>query len=279
MDQLLAGLDRDLPALACALRGTEDRQRTMQATLDWSYSLLGEQQRRLWARLSVFAGGFGEQAAAAACSGLEPLDEDLPQALAALVESSILQHEQAVRPARYSMLETVRQYGRRKLGELGEELTLQTRHRDWILQLARSAFSFDRGQLEGLQAIHRERDNIWSAMDFCRRQPGQAAAGRRSAARSPITGCPRPARGRPLVPGVAAAAGRAGHRLPGAVPDQRGPAGQRARRRGDRQGHGAGGPRHRGSAGRSRDSGLGRPRCSLPHSSSRNRMAWPTSRG
>jgi DNA-binding CsgD family transcriptional regulator len=75
------------------------------------------------------------------------------------------------------MLETVRQYGRRKLQELGEELTLQTRHRDWILQLARSAFSFDRGQLEGLQAIHRERDNIWSAMDFCRRQPGQAAAG------------------------------------------------------------------------------------------------------
>ena len=177
VDQLLAGLDRDLPAPPGALRGTEDRQRTMEATLDWSYSLLGEQQQRLWARLSVFTGGFDERAAATVCAGPGPPDEDFPQVLAALVESSVLQHDQAVRPARYLMLETVRQYGRRKLRELGEELALQTRHRDWILQLARSAFIFDRSQLEGLHALHRERDNIWSAMDFCRRQPGQAAAG------------------------------------------------------------------------------------------------------
>jgi non-specific serine/threonine protein kinase len=176
VDQLLAGLDRDLPAPAGALRGTEDRQRTMEATLDWSYSLLGEPQQRLWTWLSVFAGGFDERAAAAVCSGLVP-EEGLPEAIAALVESSILQHDQAVRPSRYSMLETVRQHGRRKLRELGQELSLQTRHRDWILQLARSAFNFDRAQLDGLQVIHRERDNIWSAMDFCRRQPGQAAAG------------------------------------------------------------------------------------------------------
>ena len=177
VDQLLAGLDRDLPAPPGALRGTEDRQRTMEATLDWSYSLLGEEQRRLWARLSVFVGGFGEQAAATVCAGLGPPDEGLPEAIAALVESSILSRDQAVRPSRYSMLETIRQYGRRKLRELGEELLLEIRHRDWILQLTRSTNSFDHAQLEGLQAIHRERDNVWSAMDFCRRQPGQAAAG------------------------------------------------------------------------------------------------------
>jgi predicted ATPase/DNA-binding CsgD family transcriptional regulator len=177
VDQLLAGLGRDLPARVGALRGTEDRQRTMEATLDWSYSLLGEQERRLWARLSVFAGGFDEQAAATVCAGLGPPDEGIPGAIAPLVEASILQFDQAVRPARYSMLETIRQYGRRKLQELSEELLLETRHRDWILELARNAFIFDRAQLEGLQAIHRERDNIWSAMDFCRRQPGQAAAG------------------------------------------------------------------------------------------------------
>ena len=100
VDQLLAGLDRDLPTPPGALRGTEDRQRTMEATLDWSYSLLGEQQRRLWAWLSVFVGGFSEQAAATVCAGPDPLDEGLPEAIAALVESSILQHDQAVRPAR-----------------------------------------------------------------------------------------------------------------------------------------------------------------------------------
>jgi predicted ATPase/DNA-binding CsgD family transcriptional regulator len=176
VDQLLAGLDRGLPAPTLTLRGPEARQRTMEATLDWSYSLLDEGQRRLWARLSVFAGGFDQQAAETVCSGLDP-NGDLPGDVAALVESSILRFDQAVRPPRYSMLEPLRHYGRQRLSELGEEVLMQTRHRDWILQLARSAVTFDQKQLEGLRAVHRERGNIWSAMDFSRRQAGQAVAG------------------------------------------------------------------------------------------------------
>jgi non-specific serine/threonine protein kinase len=175
VEQLLAGLDRELPAPALTQRGPEARQRTMEATLDWSYSLLDERQRRLWARLSVFADGFHQQAAETVCSGLEPND-DLPD-MAALVESSILQFDQAVRPPRYSMLEPLRHYGRQKLRELGEEVLMQTRHRDWILQWARSALTFDEKQLEGLRTVHRERGNVWSAMDFSRRQAGHARAG------------------------------------------------------------------------------------------------------
>jgi non-specific serine/threonine protein kinase len=176
VDQLLAGLDRELPAPALKLRGTEARQRTMEATLDWSYSLLDEGQQRLWARLSVFAGGFDQQAAQTVCSGLDP-DDDLTGDVAALVESCVLQFDQAVRPPRYSMLETVRHYGRQKLRALGEEVLMQIRHRDWILQLARGAVTFDQKQLEGLRAVHRERGNVWSAMDFSRRQAGHAVAG------------------------------------------------------------------------------------------------------
>ena len=176
VEQLLANLDRELPGPGLTLRGPEARQRTMEATLDWSYSLLGEGQQRLWARLSVFAGGFDQQAAETVCSGLEPND-DLPADMAALVESSILQFDQAVRPPRYSMLEPLRHYGRQELRELGEEILMQTRHRDWILQLARSAVTFDQKQLEGLRAVHRERGNVWSAMDFSRRQAGHAMAG------------------------------------------------------------------------------------------------------
>jgi predicted ATPase/DNA-binding CsgD family transcriptional regulator len=175
VEQLLAGLDRELSAPALTQRGPEARQRTMEATLDWSYSLLGERQRRLWARLSVFAGGFHQQAAETVCSGLEPND-DLPD-MAILVESSILQFDQAVRPPRYSMLEPLRHYGRQKLRELGEEVLMQTRHRDWILQWAGSALTFDEKQLEGLWTVHRERGNVWSAMDFSRRQAGHAMAG------------------------------------------------------------------------------------------------------
>ena len=176
VEQLLVGLDRELPAPALTQRGPEARQRTMEATLDWSYSLLSERQRRLWARLSVFAGGFHQQAAETVCSGLEPND-DLSGDVAALVESSILQLDQAVRPPRYSMLEPLRHYGRQKLRELGEEVLIQTRHRDWILQLAGSALTFDQKQEEGLRAVHRERGNVWSAMDFSRRQAGHAMAG------------------------------------------------------------------------------------------------------
>ena len=176
VEQLLAGLDRELPSPALTQRGPEARQRTMEATLDWSYSLLEERQRRLWARVSVFAGGFDQQATETVCSGIEPND-DLPEDVAALVESSILQFDQAVRPPRYSMLEPLRHYGRQKLRELGEEVLMQTRHRDWILQLARTALTFDEKQLEGLQAVHRERGNVWSAMDFSRRQADQGVAG------------------------------------------------------------------------------------------------------
>jgi len=175
VDQLVAGLERDLPATA--LRGGEARQRTIQATLDWSYSLLDEKQRRLWARLSVFAGGFDAEAAATVCSDSQVPDEDLPAVLAALVESSILQRDTALKPPRYLMLETVRDHGRQKLRDIGEELRLQTRHRDWALELAAQVDAFDQRQAEMLNRVHLERNNIWSALDFCLRRPGEAARG------------------------------------------------------------------------------------------------------
>jgi len=177
VDQLLAGLDRELLAPGAVLRGAEARQRTMEATLDWSHSLLSVQQRRTWARLSVFAGGFGAEAAEAVCSDLEQPPGDVPGVLAALVESSILRRDHGIEPPRYSMLETVRQYGRRRLRELGEELDLQTRHRDWVAGLAQATSTFDDTNPQTFDAIHRERDNLWSALEHCNRQPGEAAAG------------------------------------------------------------------------------------------------------
>src|SRR5215813_13305454 len=156
VDQLLDGLDRQLQAPAAALRGAEPRQRTIEATLDWSFSLLSDKERRLWARLSVFAGAFDATAAATVCSGLESQEEDFAEVMAALVESSILQRDQAVKPPRYSMLETVRRYGRHKLRELGEELQLQTRHTDWILQLVRVAATSDEARRRISGAVPRQ---------------------------------------------------------------------------------------------------------------------------
>lgn len=168
--QLLTGLDRELAAPSTALRGGEARQRTLEATLDWSYSLLSDEERRLWARASVFAGGFVQEAAVAVCG-----DGDI----ASLVEKSIVQRDPQVDPPRYSMLETVRQYGRRRLCELGEEHEVQRRHRDWLVGFLAGADLFDSAarEVEGFDRIHRERDNLWSALEFCRREPGEAGAG------------------------------------------------------------------------------------------------------
>lgn len=175
LDQLLASLDRELSTPGGALRGAEARQRTMEATLDWSYSLLSEEQQRLWARLSIFAGGFGDGAAATVCGDLEAAGRPLADVLAGLVESSIVQLDPELPRPRYSVLEPVRQYGRQKLRQLDEEQPMLRRHRDWVLQLVKDAGSFENEGPEGFATIHAERENVWAALEFCRHD--QAGAG------------------------------------------------------------------------------------------------------
>ena len=175
VDQLLASLDRELATMAA--RGGEARQRTMEATLDWSFRLLNQDQRRLWSRLSVFVGGFTAAAAAAVCSDPGTPAEALVDNLASLVESSIIRLDDASRPERYSMLGPIRAYGLARLRESGEDLTIRTRHRDWVVELVKRVMSFGRAEAAGYQSIYQERDNLWSAMEFCRRQPAEVATG------------------------------------------------------------------------------------------------------
>jgi len=177
VDQVLAGLGRELPAPAAGLRGGEARQRTMQATLDWSYSLLTEEQRLLWTRLSIFAGGFSERAAATVCAEPGSPDADFAQVLASLVEASIVQRDPIATPPRFSMLEIVRHYGRQKLRESGDELQVQRRHRDWVLELVLSSVRYAHQEEEGFDRVHLERDNVWSALEFSRREAGEADGG------------------------------------------------------------------------------------------------------
>lgn len=176
LEQLVAGLERDLPVFTGRNRGAEARQQTLEATIGWSYRLLGVEERLLWARLSAFAGGFDELAATEVCafSGLVP--EQIPELIASLVEKSIVQRDPSVRPPRLSMLEIVRQYGRRRLQEVGEEADVLGRHRDWILGLATKAAAYDDARVDAHRRMGLERDNLFSALDFCLRT-GQAEAG------------------------------------------------------------------------------------------------------
>ena len=177
LEQLNRGLASELSILGLANRGAEPRQQTLEATIGWSYGLLDEQERLLWARLSVFAGGFEEDAANQVCS-----DERIPAGgiaglLGALVDKSILKRQLADGgPPRYWLLETMRQYGRERLCELGEQSITQQRHFDWIRVLGEAIGAWDNRQVALFDRMHRERDNLWAALDFCARPPADVAA-------------------------------------------------------------------------------------------------------
>ena len=177
LDQLNQALDRELSVLGEGNRAAAPRQQTLEATIGWSYRLLTESERLLWAHLSVFAGSFDEDAAIKVCSGPELPAEQIVKLLAKLVEKSILKRDFAAQPTRYMLLETLRQYGRQKLLELGAEIQLQRRHRDWILEVAAAAATLEHQQAAMFNRIYLERDNLWAALDFCVRQPGEAGRG------------------------------------------------------------------------------------------------------
>lgn len=117
------------------------RHETLRTAIGWSHELCGPAERLLWARASVFAGGFDRQTVQEVCSG-GPLDPArVPAVLARLVHQSILLEEDDGGRVRYRMLDTVREYGARWLRELGEEQTLRRRHREFHLGQARRAYA------------------------------------------------------------------------------------------------------------------------------------------
>jgi non-specific serine/threonine protein kinase len=176
LDQLNRGLASELAVLGGGNRGAEARQQTLEATIGWSYGLLGEQERLLWARLSVFAGGFEEDAVIAVCCDMRLPADTIAGLLGALVDKSVLKRQLRGSGARYWPLDTIRQYGRQRLRELGEEAAVQKRHLSWICALGKMAGAWDASQAEMFRRMHREQDNLWAALEFCRGHPSEVAA-------------------------------------------------------------------------------------------------------
>jgi predicted ATPase/DNA-binding SARP family transcriptional activator len=150
---LLTGGPRDLPA----------RQQTLKATLDWSFDLLDDDERRDLARLAVFSGGFTLEAAHIVCG--TPLER-----LSSLVDASLVQRGEPAGETHFSMLETVREHALEMLGS--EQAELEGRHALYFLELAEEAdarfFGADSGpSSEGLDADH---DNFQAALDTLHRE-------------------------------------------------------------------------------------------------------------
>jgi len=128
-EQLAARLDQCFRLLTGGSRTALPRQQTLRATVDWSYDLLAERERRLFPRLAVFVDGWTLEAAEQVCAGdgIEP-DEVLDLLTRLIEQSLVLAEEGEGGTTRYRLLEVLRQFGREKLAASGEAGALYERH-------------------------------------------------------------------------------------------------------------------------------------------------------
>jgi predicted ATPase/DNA-binding SARP family transcriptional activator len=144
-------------------RTVEARQRTLRATIDWSWELLAEPEQRLLRRLSVFAGGWTLPAAEAVCGGdgLDPAE--VLEGLVGLVDRSMVAAAGGD-PARFRLLETIRAYGVERLAEAGEAEVVADRHAAFFLNLAEQAATH-RTARRWLRLLDADYDNLRAVLD------------------------------------------------------------------------------------------------------------------
>ncbi|WP_329056391.1 LuxR C-terminal-related transcriptional regulator [Amycolatopsis sp. NBC_01488] len=152
--QIDAGLDDRFALLTRGPRGVPARQRTLAASIAWSHDQLDDEDRAVFRRLAVFAGGFTLDAAGGPAV--------LP-ALGRLVDKSLVLAENG----RYRMLETLREYAAAKLAEAGEADAARDRHLDHFLALAEAAEpDLDRDKDAWRARMEPERDNLRAALEW-----------------------------------------------------------------------------------------------------------------
>jgi predicted ATPase/class 3 adenylate cyclase len=151
--QLLERLDQSLPLLSGGVRDAPERQRTLRATIDWSYELLADQEKQLFRQLAVFAGSFDLEAAEQVC------EADL-DTLTSLVDKSLLR--QTVE-GRFFMLATIREYAVERLADDPKADALRRRHAQRVLSVAEHAKALHHEGFDTLQSWH---DDARAALDF-----------------------------------------------------------------------------------------------------------------
>ncbi len=176
-EEIVDGLDDHLRLLRGGHR-SDPRHQTIRGSLDWSHEFLTDEERQLFARLSVFSGGFDLEAAAAVCAGGAIAAGQVLDQIEGLVDKSLLSVERRAGATRFRMLDFVRQYAAERLAAAGDGDSLADRHRGYFLELAERA---DRELWAlapaGLARLDDEAPNLRAAIDHgCARAPGDALA-------------------------------------------------------------------------------------------------------
>ncbi|WP_210588665.1 hypothetical protein [Streptomyces sp. GESEQ-35] len=178
LDRLLEALDSRFDLLVSPARPRLARHQTLRTAIGWSHELCTPLERLLWARLSVFAGGWDVEAAEFVCHG-GPLDaEEILALLASLTEKSIVTREDDGAAVRYRMLDTVRSFGAEWLTGLGEEEALRHRHRDYYRWIARQGEAewLGPGQRMWAERLSAEHANLRLAIEECLAAPDSEPA-------------------------------------------------------------------------------------------------------
>ncbi|MFI6521178.1 ATP-binding protein [Spirillospora sp. NPDC050679] len=156
------------------------RHQALRTTVGWSHELCAPHERLLWARLSVFAGGFDAAMAEEVCAD-DRLDRvGVAEHLRGLADKSIVQRAGG---GRYVMLDTVREYGAAWLEAVEDTRPLRVRHRDCMTRLAVRAAArwLTDDQFAWVRRMESERDNLRAALEFCLTARGEGRAGLRLA--------------------------------------------------------------------------------------------------
>ncbi len=147
VEQIGARLGDRFALLTAGDRSAAPRQRTLGATIEWSYAMLDPAERRLFRRLSVFA-GWSLEMAEQVCAGDGLPAGDVPGLTAALADKSLVALEpEALGQARYRMLHTIREYAAARLADAGESATVQRALRDYVLRTAEISLAIGMAQV------------------------------------------------------------------------------------------------------------------------------------
>lgn len=164
VQQLAVRLGERFELLTQGRRTAPARHQTLLATIDWSYSLLNADERIVFQRLAVFAGGWTLAEAEAVCGTVSP--SHILDVLSLLVDKSLVVKQEWSRDVRYSMLETLRQYAWERLQEAGQAELVRNRHLaffvEFVEQVAPRLVSSE--ELGWLKRLQQDLDNFRAAL-------------------------------------------------------------------------------------------------------------------
>jgi len=166
VEKIYDRLDNRFNLLTGGSRTALPRQQTLKALIDWSYDLLSEKEKKLWSRLSVFKDGWTLESAEVICSDELLTEGEILDLLSQLAEKSIIIYNEV--KERYSILETIKQYGEEKLKESDETEKFYLKHLDHFTELTSlSKFKLSgKTNLEYLDKMETEHNNFISAIEW-----------------------------------------------------------------------------------------------------------------